>query len=40
MLVISQDKTEALLTEQLAKAGVTVEWATELVSFEDTGQGL
>jgi 2-polyprenyl-6-methoxyphenol hydroxylase-like FAD-dependent oxidoreductase len=40
ILVMSQDQTERLLTEQLTQAGVRIERSTELVSFEDTGQGV
>jgi 2-polyprenyl-6-methoxyphenol hydroxylase-like FAD-dependent oxidoreductase len=37
ILSFPQDEHEALLTEQLAKAGVTVEWQTELADFTDEG---
>ena len=40
MLILAQDRQEALLIEALAKAGVTVERDTELVAFEDTGTGI
>ena len=37
MLILAQDRQEALLIEHLAKLGVQVERETELLSFEDRG---
>lgn len=37
VLSIPQDVHEKLLVDELEKAGVTIEWGTELVSFSDKG---
>lgn len=37
VLSLPQDQHEQLLVEQLAAVGITVEWNTELVAFEDDG---
>ena len=39
-LSFPQDDHEKLLTERLAAAGVSVDWATELVSFRDDGEAV
>ena len=39
-LIFQQDHHEAMLIEQLEQLGVRVERSTELLSFEDTGNGI
>ncbi|MEZ0481154.1 FAD-dependent monooxygenase [Planococcus sp. SSTMD024] len=40
ILSLPQDDHEEILVDELSKIGVEVEWNTELISFEDTGQGV
>lgn len=40
LLVYPQDRHERLLVSTLAAMGVSVEWSTELVSFEESGGGI
>jgi 2-polyprenyl-6-methoxyphenol hydroxylase-like FAD-dependent oxidoreductase len=40
MLILPQDVQERLLIEELAKAGVEVERRTELIAFQDHGDGV
>jgi 2-polyprenyl-6-methoxyphenol hydroxylase-like FAD-dependent oxidoreductase len=38
VLIFPQDKQERMLTEELNKSGVGIEWNTELISFEQDDQ--
>jgi 2-polyprenyl-6-methoxyphenol hydroxylase-like FAD-dependent oxidoreductase len=40
ILIFPQDKQEQMLTNELNKSGVGIEWNTELISFEHDEQGI
>ena len=40
VLIFPQDKQERMLTEELNRSGVSIEWNTELISFEQDNHGI
>ena len=40
VLIFPQDKQERMLTEELNRSGVSIEWNTELISFDQDDQGV